>query len=122
MKLNNNERTRLRQAMLDSFTTLERLDLFVQDKLDVVLAHVVITVADLEVVVQSFIRWAEDRGRLTEFLQAALAEPKLPRLRPIATELVAKAAAAAAAVDGNGKPFVVSNRPLLDRDSLWQSV
>ncbi|HLL53439.1 MAG TPA: effector-associated domain EAD1-containing protein [Myxococcaceae bacterium] len=118
-KLNNEERRRLREAMLSSFANLDRLDIFVQDHLDVVLNHKVKTDAALEVVFQSFIRWADEAGQVTKFLQAALGDANLPHLRAIAEELVAKAGAAAASGNGQGKPFVVRNRPVLDRESLW---
>jgi hypothetical protein len=121
MKLNNSERASLRLAMLDSFT-VDSLDIFVQDHLDVVLAEKVSTAGAFEVVCQNFIRWAEDRGRLTSFLQSAVNEPTLPHMLQIATQLIAKAQAAAAPAVGNGKPFVVSGRPVLDRDPLWQRV
>lgn len=122
MELNSIERAALRKGMISSFT-VEELDIFVQDHLDVEMSTVVNTAGAFEVVCQRFIRWAEQKGNLARFLQAVVAaDPPLPKLVPIATELVAKAQAAAAALDGNGKPFVVSNRPLLDRDPLWRRV
>src|SRR5688500_16347346 len=98
MKLSGTERKRLREAMLASFT-LDSLGLFVDDHLDVDVARFVDTTGAFEVVFQRFIVWAEQTGRLTEFLQSAVDEPKLARLHPIATELIA---AAAAPGDANG--------------------
>ena len=97
MKLDHVERADLREAMLESFTTLGDLDLFVQDHLNVVLSHVVTTTDAFGVVCQNFIRWAEDRGRLATFLEEVVADRDLPHLHPIATGLIARAQAAAAA-------------------------
>lgn len=121
MELNSIERANLRMGMLASFT-LGDLDIFVQDHLDVELVNIVDTAGTFELVCQRFIRWAERKGGLTRFLQAVVADPKLPKLLQISTELVAKAQAAAASGGGNDKPFIVSGRPVIDRDPLWQRV
>jgi len=89
MELNSTERANLRVRMLASFTFVD-LDIFVQDHLDVVLGNVVDTAGTFELVCQRFIRWAEQKGRLTRFLQAVIAAPELPHLLQIATELIAK--------------------------------
>jgi hypothetical protein len=121
MELNSTERTSLRVAMLASFA-LGELDIFVQDHLDVELVNVVDVSGPFDLVCQRFIRWAERKGELTRFLRAVVAEPKRPRLREIAPDLIAKAQAAATPGGGSAKPFVVSGRPVVDRDPLWKRV
>jgi len=121
MDLDNTERANLRDAMLKSFS-FDGLDLFLQDHLDVELARSVGTAGGNDIVFQRFIIWAEQKGKLTRFLELVAADPELPHLLQIAKELIAKAQAAAAPGGGSAKPFTVSGRPVIDRDTLWQRV
>ena len=121
MKLNNPERENLRKAMLASFT-FDDLDIFVQDHLNVELATVLNIASGFGIVCQRFILWAERNGELTRFLQFVAADPQLPKLLQIATELVQKAQARAAPGVGSAKPFIVRSRPLIDRDPLWKLI
>jgi hypothetical protein len=121
MKLNGTEREKLRTGMLDVFTSSD-LEIFVSDELNRDLKTIIPTTDTFEVMCQQFILWAERQNELTRFLQAAVADGRFVRLHPLARELIAKAGAAAAAGGAAPKPFIVSGRPVVDRDPLWQRV
>ncbi|TXH84363.1 hypothetical protein [Thauera aminoaromatica] len=119
MFLDNNRRRQFRQQLENAFTSTT-LDLFLQDWLDKKLESIVPSGKEFPMECHLVILWAEREGRLLAFLQAIDVHHENPTFRKFVGELMSTPMAAIPQPGVPTRPYMVNQRPVLDRSTFWQ--
>ena len=87
LKLNNEQKVKLREALLSAFLEQVDLEIMLNDKLEINLNQVA-TGKNYTIIMHNLIRWFEAQGRLQDLIQAAYeANPRNPNLSEFVREI-----------------------------------